>query len=865
MRVPRLRGVIERRMLVNFRVEPEVLVRQLPAPFEPKLHNGRALVGICLIRLRGVRPMFLPEALGIGSENAAHRAAVVWTDAAGLRREGVYVRRRDTDSRLNALAGGRLFPGVHHHAQVESRETVDRLEIDVAADDGETRVHVKARLTQDWPADSIFASRDEASQFFAAGSLGYSATPRSGTFHGLELHCKTWHAEAMAVEEVRSSYFDDATIFPPGTIQLDNVLLMREIEHEWIGQTDLCCSADGYATDVDGGASPKPATTPTTEPIPAPGLATPAPSRTGGAFIKPPAWVTAATCNRLPGGVSCRAVAWPEAEKLRGVGSMSPFKLFAAVLVVGSSVVQAAAPAKRPNILFCFADDWGRYASVYAATESRPSPNQVVKTPNIDRVAREGALFKNAFVNAPSCTPCRSALLSGQYFFRTGRGAILHNAVWDADIPSFPNLLRDAGYHIGETYKVWSPGTPNDAPFGAGKHAFESAGGKYNNFSENATQMIKQGKTFDEARDLMLAEVRDNFDAFHKAREGDKPWLYWFGPTLVHRKWIKGSGKALWVIEPESLQGKLPAFLPDVPEIREDFADYLGEIQGWDAGIGVLLKRLEELGELDNTLIVISGDHGAPGFTHGKCNLYDFGTGVSLVARVPGVKGGRVLDDFVNLMDLAPTFCEAGGAAIPEVMTGRSLWSVLTSGGAGQVDTERNWVVTGRERHVGHVREDNLTYPHRALRTPDFLYIRNFHPERWPMGNPRDITDTYAPSQEALENETYAAFPDMDASPTKAWLVAHRNDPQWKKYYDYAFAKHPAEELYDLRKDPDQVTNVADDPAYASQKVELGTRLMAILLEAKDPRVVPPGDTFEKSPFTDPPPAEKQNRGQRKR
>jgi len=480
-------------------------------------------------------------------------------------------------------------------------------------------------------------------------------------------------------------------------------------------------------------------------------------------------------------------------------------------------------------------------------------------------VAREGALFKNAFVNAPSCTPCRSALLSGQYFFRTGRGAMLHGATWDASIPSFPHLLRDAGYHIGETYKVWSPGAPNDAPFGAGKHAFESAGGSYNNFSENATKMVADGMTFEKARDKMLAEVRGNFDAFLKKRDTEKPWLYWFGPTLVHRKWVKGSGKALWGIEPESLKGKLPEFLPDVPEIREDFADYLGEIQGWDAGIGVLLKQLEAAGELENTLIVISGDHGAPGFTHGKCNLYDFGTGVALVTRMPGAKPGRVIDDFVNLMDLAPTFLEVGGVTPPAVMTGKSLLNVLTSDQAGQVDPARTWVITGRERHVGHARDENLTYPHRALRTPDFLYIRNFHPERWPMGNPRDITETHAPSADELENETYAAFPDMDASPTKAWLVAHRNDAQWKKYYDYAFGKHPGEELYDLRKDPDQVRNIADDPAYTSQKQELADRLMKTLAAAGDPRVVPPGDTFEKSPFTDPPPAEKQQRGVKKR
>lgn len=534
------------------------------------------------------------------------------------------------------------------------------------------------------------------------------------------------------------------------------------------------------------------------------------------------------------------------------------------LLLFASSSALAAAE-KRPNILFCFADDWGRYASAYAPLEQRPSANSVVKTPNIDRVAREGVLFKNAFVNAPSCTPCRSSLLSGQYFFRTGRGAILHNAVWDSSIPSFPHLLRDSGYQIGETYKVWSPGTPNDAPFGAGKYAYEKAGGAYNNFSENATQMVKAGATVDAAREKLLNDVRGNFDAFLADAKADpaKPWLYWFGPTLVHRKWIKGSGQALWGIDPESLAGKLPAFLPDVPEIREDFADYLGEIQGWDAGIGVLLKKLEETGQLDDTLVVISGDHGAPGFTHGKCNLYDFGTGVALVARVPGGKGGRVVDDFVNLMDLAPTFLEAGGVTPPDVMTGRSLWSVLKSDASGQVDPARTWVVTGRERHVGHAREENLTYPHRALRTPQFLYIRNFHPERWPMGNPRTITDSSAPSQDELENETYAAFPDMDASPTKAWLVAHRNDPQWKKYYDYAFAKHPAEELYDLSKDPDQIHNVADDAAYASQKQELSEQLLKTLADAADPRVVPPGDTFEKSPFTDPPPAEKVNRAKR--
>ncbi len=540
------------------------------------------------------------------------------------------------------------------------------------------------------------------------------------------------------------------------------------------------------------------------------------------------------------------------------------FLLLAALVCSGQTPVMTAQrqPA-RPNILFCFADDWGRYASIYATLEKQPSLNQIVKTPNIDRVAREGVLFRRAFVNAPSCTPCRSALLSGRYFFNTGRGAILHAAQWDPAIPSFPLLLRDAGYHIGETYKVWSPGTPNDAPFGAGKYAYEKAGNLPNDFSENMTKMIGEGQSLETARDKIYGQVKANFDAFLADRKAGQPWHYWFGPTTTHRRWIKGSGKKLWSIEPDSLKGKLPPFLPDVPEVREDLADYLGEVQAYDAYIGLLLKRLEETGELDNTLIVISGDHGMPGVTNGKCNLYDFGTGVTLAARLPkamGGKAGRVVDDLVSLPDLAPTFLEAAGVPIPAGMNARSLLSVLRSNKKGQVDATRNWVIAGRERHVAFANENNLPYPQRSLRTPEFLYVRNFRPDRWPLGYPVAVTDTNAPTQEDLESLTYVAFADMDASPTKAWLVLHRNEPQWKRFYNIAFAKRPGEELYDLRQDPYQMNNVAADPKYAKDKARLGAQLLKILTNAGDPRVTGDGARFERPPFTDPSPEQPQRR-----
>lgn len=526
-----------------------------------------------------------------------------------------------------------------------------------------------------------------------------------------------------------------------------------------------------------------------------------------------------------------------------------PFVAAVSLSLAGQSL---AAEAPKWNILFCFADDWGRYASCYAAVDGRPSLNQIVKTPNVDRLAREGVLFRNAFVNAPSCTPCRSSLLSGRYFFNCGRGAILQGAIWDSSIPSFPLLLKDAGYQIGKSYKVWSPGTPADAPIGGQQFAYEQAGRLPNNFSEEATKLMEGGLSVSEAREKIYAQVRGNFDAFLADRKPGQPWLFWFGPTTTHRVWIKGSGKKLWGIEPDSLQGKLPKFLPDVAEVREDVADYLGECQAFDAYIGLLLKRLEETGELDKTLVVASGDHGMPGVPSGKCNLYDHGVSVALAARVPGGKGGRVIDDFVRLPDLAPTFMEVGGAKPPEGLYGKSLLPLLLSEKGGQIDAERTWVVTGRERHVAAARENNLPYPMRSLRTREFAYVRNFAADRWPMGSPLAAAETTLPGADALESNTFVAFGDMDASPTKAWLVAHRDDPKWKWHYELAFGKRPGEELYDLSKDPDQVHNVAGDPAYAKQKQEMSERLMKLLVSAGDPRVSGDGETFDRPPFSDP-------------
>ncbi len=516
------------------------------------------------------------------------------------------------------------------------------------------------------------------------------------------------------------------------------------------------------------------------------------------------------------------------------------------------ATVATASASERPNILFAFADDWGRHASAYAKTDGSGTENDVIQTPNFDSLAKSGVLFNNAFINAPSCTPCRSSILSGQHFWRTNTGAILQGAVWDDTIPAWPLLLKDSGYHIGYTWKVWSPGTPRDAPYGGAANAFTKSGRSFNSFSQTVTKMVGSGNSLDEAKEFLMDQVRGNFRDMLAKKKGDQPFAYWFGPTNVHRKWIKGSGKALWKIDPDSLKGKLPPFLPDVPEVRQDFADYLGEAKGFDMALGVLVEELKKAGEFENTIIAVSGDHGPAGFPHGKCNLYDFGTRVSLSISGPGVKGARTVDDFVTLPDLAATFLEAGKVEIPKVMTSNSIWPTLTSDKEGLVDKSRTHVYTGRERHVAKARAGQLPYPQRALRTKDHLFIINFKPERFPLGDHYNLGTDAEPDVDELTNNTFGTLPDEDAGPTKAWIVSNRADPKIKPFFDHAYGKRPREELFDLNKDPHQMKNVAAEAAYKEIADKLRDQLMSELSATNDPRLIDDGKFFETAPMAGP-------------
>jgi Uncharacterized conserved protein (COG2071) len=239
MRLPAIQGVIRRRMLINFRADPEAIQRELPARFRPKLQAGKAVVGICLIRLEHLRPRMMPEVVGLSSENAAHRIAVLWDDEQGVTHEGVFIPRRDTNSPVNYLLGGRVFPGEHHRAKFDVRETGTVLALSMRSLDGTVTVSAEGCLCDELPSSSIFPDLEASSAFFEGGSVGYSLTHDAGRLDGLRLATSDWRVEPLRISSVYSSYFSDTTRFPEGSVEFDHALIMRNIAHEWHNTTDL--------------------------------------------------------------------------------------------------------------------------------------------------------------------------------------------------------------------------------------------------------------------------------------------------------------------------------------------------------------------------------------------------------------------------------------------------------------------------------------------------------------------------------------------------------------------------------------------------------------------------------------------------
>jgi len=459
-------------------------------------------------------------------------------------------------------------------------------------------------------------------------------------------------------------------------------------------------------------------------------------------------------------------------------------------MAMASHSLMAAEPNTPaiPNILFCLADDWGwPHAGVYG--------DKVVKTPTFDRLAKEGVLFEHAFISSPSCTPCRNALLTGQQFYRLEEGANLWSTL-DVRYPNFMFLLRKAGYEIGHWRKAWGPGN-----FKKGGYTEHPCG------------------------------PGSNFTSFMKSRNKSKPFCFWFGTSDPHRGYAKGSGGKSG-IKIDNVH--VPTFYPNTKEIRSDIADYYFEVQRWDTDVGKAIKLLEETGELENTIIIMTGDHGMP-FPRCKGNLYDWGARVPMAIRWGNhAKPNRLVSDFVSFTDLAPTFLAAAGLDVPKEMTGRSLLPMLQSEDAGRVDCKRDFVVFGRERHVPAQEKPSMVgYPARAIRTDKWLLILNLEPDRWPAGVPEGAT------------HRIGRFSDCDDGPTKSVIMKMHDEA----CFDLCFSKREAVELYDCENDPDHVSNLANDPKHVKTIERLRAQLTDYLETTGDPRFTDKPVRFEEYPY----------------
>lgn len=457
--------------------------------------------------------------------------------------------------------------------------------------------------------------------------------------------------------------------------------------------------------------------------------------------------------------------------------------------------------ARRPNILLAISDDQS-----YPHVSAMGDP--VVRTPAFDRVAEGGVLFRNAFAAAPGCAPSRAGLLTGRHIWTLEEGGT-HASFFPRKLAVYPELLQKAGYFTGLTGK------------GAGPCNFKGAGWPHNPAGPSF-DLVKETP----AREGMSAhDYAANFGKFLEQRPKDTPFCFWYGCQEPHRTYKKGMGAA---------SGKridrivVPPYLPDTLEVRNDIADYLTEIEHFDAHLGRMLDALEKSGELENTIVIATADNGMS-FPGAKATMKDFGWHVPMAIMGKGrFRGGRTAEDVVSFTDLAPTILEAAGVRRPAEQNGRSLLGLLGSGRSGVMDRKFDAVYAGRERH-SHARRDNLGYPTRAIRTREHLYIRNFAPERWMAGDP-------------------PSFRDIDDGPTKQWMMAHREESAVKPLFDAAFGKMPGVELYDVRKDPGCLRNLAGEAGQAAVARRLGARLEGELKRTKDPRVLGGGDVWESYP-----------------
>ena len=469
----------------------------------------------------------------------------------------------------------------------------------------------------------------------------------------------------------------------------------------------------------------------------------------------------------------------------------------------------AASP--RPNILFAIADDWGAHAGAYGTPW--------VKTPAFDRIAKEGLLFTRAYTPVAKCAPSRAIVLTGRYAWQNEEAGN-HMAFFPAKLKSWPEVLTEKGWHMGITGKGWGPGIAND--------------------SEGKPRAIT-GKPFNKhkakppATGMGNNDYAANFTDFLDAAPKDGPWCFWYGSLEPHRGYefqsgVKKGGKKLSDI------AKVPDYWPDDEIVRHDMLDYAFEVEHTDNHLARMIAELEKRGQLDNTLIIVTADHGMP-FPRCKGYAYEDSNHVPLAIRFPAgmKKSGRVVDDFVNFTDLTATILDYAGIAEKDSgmqpLTGKSWRPIIESEKSGRVIAERDHTLIGKERtDVG--RPNDWGYPIRGIVTAEHLYLKNYEPTRWPAGNPE------------------TGYLDTDGGPTKTLILDMGRKDRSDKFWQLNFGLRPAEEFYDLTVDAGCARNLADESVHTEIVKQLRKRMESELKSQNDPRMAGNGKIFDEYPAT---------------
>ena len=478
-----------------------------------------------------------------------------------------------------------------------------------------------------------------------------------------------------------------------------------------------------------------------------------------------------------------------------------------AFLGFGQSTLAQVKKDKRPNILFAVADDAGwKHFSAYGC--------KWIKTPAFDRVATAGVLFSNAYTPNAKCAPSRSCIITGRESWQLEEAAN-HSPDFPAKFKTYSEVLMDNGYFVGFTGKGWGPGNQGEVN---GKER-DLTGPEYNEF-----------KLIPPTKGISDVDYTKNFEAFLKDKPAGEPFCFWYGGKEPHRQYefrsgVEVGGKNINEID------EVPAFWPDNEAVRNDMLDYAFEVEYFDKHLQNILNKLAEIGELDNTIVIVTSDNGMP-FPRVKGQVYEYSNHMPLAISWPnGIKNpGRVVDDYVSFIDFVPTYLEIAGISEEKSgmkkLAGNSLTDILYSKKSGIVNKKRDYQLVGKERHdVGRPNDEG--YPVRGIIKGGYLYLHNFKTERWPTGNPE------------------LGYLNCDSSPTKTEVLNSRRKDGIMEYWEMNFGKRGENELYDIKKDPYCVTNLASEPQYATLIAKMNKEMTEKLIKENDPRILGYGDIFD--------------------